>query len=78
MLISVDHVFFFLNPVIFIQTMFFTSIPLWSLLRLRFFQNVTSRVLPRALDKCFKVSHTPVVFILTAFFQVVPHEAFYK
>ena len=27
-LISVDHVFLFLHPVIFIQTMFFTSIPL--------------------------------------------------
>ena len=31
--ISVDHVFLFLHTVIFIQTMFFTSIPLWFLFR---------------------------------------------
>ena len=37
-LISVDHVFLFLHLVIFIQTMFFTSIPLWFLFRLHFFK----------------------------------------
>ena len=36
--ISVDHVFLFLHSVIFIQAMFFTSIPLWFLFRPRFFK----------------------------------------
>ena len=65
-LISVDHVFLFLHPVIFIQTMFFTSIPLWFLFRPCFFKMFNQGFY---CDKCFKAGHTPVVFIWTAFFR---------
>ena len=66
MLISVDHVFLFLHPVVFILTIFFTSIPLWFL-----FRPVLSKMLYQECyyDKRFKVIHTPVVFIWTKFFR---------
>ena len=68
-LISVDHVFLFLHLVIFIQTMFFTSIPLWFLFRLRFFKMLHQGFY---CDESFKASHTPVVFIWTTFFRYCP------
>ena len=64
--ISVDHVFLFLHPVIFIQAMFFTSIPLWFLFRPRFFKMLHQECY---CDKHFKASHTHVVFIWTTFFR---------
>ena len=68
-LISVDHVFLFLHPVIFIQTIFFTSTPLWFLFRPRFFKMLHQECY---CDKHFKAIHTPVVFIWTTFFRYCP------
>ena len=65
-MIFVDHVFLFLHPVIFIKTMFFTSIPLWFLFRPRFFTMFHQECYH---SKCFKVSLTPVIFIWTTFFR---------
>ena len=64
--ISVDHVFLFLHPVIFIQTMFCTSIPLRFLFRPHFFKMLHQECY---CNKRFKVIHTPVVFIWTMFFR---------
>ena len=74
-LIFVDHVFLFLHPVIFIHTMFFTSISLWFLFRLHYFKMLHKNCY---CNKSFKAGPYPCGFNLDSVFHIVSHDVFIR